>query len=251
MTQILTFDEVARLNIFPLIVGVDQIRRFLPLSYPPGLLCGFSEEEILAFERQAREDFDIPKNRKPPVAMVLVPAKTLNNANDKVNLTLERFLLTFGITAMYDTDGAKTINEGIGFLLQKILKELERCFASIDFKHLVLMTYLVPNPVYLGKEPSAQKRLARDRGEVIFDFAEAIFCQLMLRCSMSEIIGFNVGEEKPDLPRLSNIPFFSIIDFQINPIVFYFDRGYHGLYYRPMHNNEKILACVGKIGYLY
>lgn len=113
------------------------------------------------------------------------------------------------------------------------------------------MTYLVPNPVYLGKELSSQRRLVRERGEVIFDFAEAVFCQLMLRCAMNEIVGFSVGDEKPDLPRLSNVPVFFQTNFLINPIVFYFDYGYRGLYYRPMYKDEKILVCAGKIGYFY
>lgn len=251
MTQILTFDEVAELNIFPLIVGVDQIRGFLPLSYPSGLFCGFSEEEILAFEKQAREDFDIPRNKKPPIAMVLVPAKTLNNINNKVNLTLGRFLSIFHITAIYDKDEAGIINGDISFRAQETLKGLESSFASINFKHSVLLTYLAPNPVYFGKELSAQRRLAKDRNEVIFNFAEAVFCQVMLRCLISIIVGFSVGEEKPKLPRFSNFPHFSAIDFLINPIVFYFDREYRGLYYRPMRNDEKILVCAGKVSNLY
>lgn len=75
MTELI-FDDVERLGIFPLIIGVDRISKFFAVNYPPGLSCGFTEEEILAFERQAREDFDIPRNRKPPIAMVLIPKRS-------------------------------------------------------------------------------------------------------------------------------------------------------------------------------
>lgn len=237
--KILTFKEVYQLKVFPVVVGPYEVNQFLGTNFSDEILCGFTKEDILQFEQQAKRDFNLENtSRIAPITLVFMPCevpKRVLGMAVNVPSTLSVIASYLNIEIIFDEKSCndRSIKANKNILYNQINKSQIK-------DNLAILSYIKPNPDYFGKNFEEQKILAKMRNEKILSLAEAFFVRIMMQIALSLNRHFFADSPESSLRVLTY--------FEKKPLLFYFDSICNFCFYPS--ENKKANVAVGKVAYL-